>query len=344
MKNRLTWTYGGLILATLVTCLFVVWGVVEIFHEGWYAPYEWLYFLIPAGVSLALTLIALRWPRLGGALFAAVGLTFGAFVLWQFRPGGGRGSGWTLATLLSWVPVTLFLALIGLCFHRGRKQSRRRGHYLAAIGVPLLLGLSLAARPAYRVAHRLDDGYRGERLIQGNGVALYWAPAGPGWDREGGTAWNEIALYGQEHLDMAGKRFGLDGHCNGAGEWERHCPDEGEMEAYNICRYLSPDGARLMAEPQGIWRMPTTDELVRSLVRGGRHAGCAWDGELGPADCQVMPDKETPLWDPKTPVIYYWASDESGPGWAFYVSYNGRVSEAHKFRGLGSLGYRCVRE
>ncbi len=51
------------------------------------------------------------------------------------------------------------------------------------------------------------------------------------------------------------------------------------MEATGLCRYLSEDGLTLMAEPQGIWRMPTTDEIVRSLARHGQNAGCAWDGE-----------------------------------------------------------------
>jgi len=332
-------TNTALALSVLVTCLWVVWGVLEMFHEGWYAPFQWLLFLLPAGATLALTLIALRWPGVGAILLTTIGLGFGGFVLWQYRPGGGRAAGWTPVTLLSWAPVTLLLALIGVLFYRGRREERRRTHYLVAVSVPLLLGLALAIEPAYRIAHRVDDGYRGERFIQGNDVALYWAPAGPGWDRDGGVSWNEIALYGKGEIGFEGKRFGLDGRCNGAGEWERHCATAEEMRAYNVCLYLNREGTRLMPTRQGIWRMPTTNEVMRSLVRGGEQAGCSWSG-----GCRVKPDKETPLWDPKAPVIYLWTADEASAGRAYSVTYNGHVSTVPKFIAMGSRGYRCVRE
>ena len=58
-----------------------------------------------------------------------------------------------------------------------------------------------------------------------------------------------------------------------------------------------------MAEPQDVWRMPTVDELVRSLVRRGENAGCAWDGEQKRAACRVAPDKEMPLWATDEPPI-----------------------------------------
>ena len=176
------------LLSVLITCLWVLWGVPEMFHEGWYAPFEWLFFLLPASAMLALTLLALRWPRMGAALFVALGLGFGALIQWQIRPGGGRSAGWTLANLLSWIPVTFFLVVVGALFFLGRQARRRAIHYLAAVGLPLALGLVLAVAPAYRVSRRLDDGNRGERLIPGNGIALRWAPAGPGWDRDGGVA------------------------------------------------------------------------------------------------------------------------------------------------------------
>lgn len=61
------------LLSVLITCLWVLWGVPEMFNEGWYAPFEWLFFLLPASAMLALTLLALRWPRMGAALFVALG-------------------------------------------------------------------------------------------------------------------------------------------------------------------------------------------------------------------------------------------------------------------------------
>jgi hypothetical protein len=55
-----------LFLCLLVTCLWSLWGVIEMFREGWYAPFEWQLFLLPAGMCMALTLFALTWspPRL----------------------------------------------------------------------------------------------------------------------------------------------------------------------------------------------------------------------------------------------------------------------------------------
>jgi len=64
----------------------------------------------------------------------------------------------------------------------------------------------------------------------------------------------------------------------------------------NLCRYLGADGTTLMDTPQDIWRMPTTDEVVRSLVRHGENAGCVWHGEIRTqALCDIQPDKESPL-------------------------------------------------
>jgi hypothetical protein len=344
MRKLLAPANVALALSVLVTCLWVAWGVPEMFHEGWYAPFEWLFFLLPAGVALALTLMALRSPRAGAALFVAIGLGFGGLVVWQYRPGSGRSAGWTLANLLSWIPVTLFLAVVGVLFYLGRRQRRRRAHYLAAVGVPLVLGLALAVGPAYRVSRRVDDGDRGERFVEGNGVALYWAPAGPGWDREGGVTWNEVALYGKGEPGFEGKRFGIDGLCNGSGDWAGHCGSEGDMRATNVCLYLNREGTQLMETRQDVWRMPTTDEVVRSLVRHGAHAGCAWDGDVGRPGCGARPDKETPLWDPQARVIYYWSAEEASAGRAYFVVYHGAVGAIPKFTAMGSRGYRCVRE
>ena len=355
MRKLLSSTYLALTLSIAVTCLWVFWGVIEMFHEGWYAPFEWLFFLLPAGVMFALTLIALRLPRVGAILFAAIGIGFGALVLWQYRPGGGRSAGMTLGNLLSWVPVWLFPVVIGILYYLGRGQPRRRIHYLAAIGAPALLGLALAIEPAYRLSQRVDDGYLGERFIQGNGVALYWAPAGHGWNRSGGLTWNEIALYGRGGVGLTGKRFGMDGLCNGVADWTQHCATTEDMQFYNVCLYLDRDGIQLMPTKQGIWRMPTTDELVRSLTRSNANSRCAWNRvggaprmdatvRLSTVACEVKPDKETPLWDPRSRVIYYWAADEASAGDAYIVVYNGEVWEVSKFTALGSRGYRCVRQ
>jgi hypothetical protein len=117
------------------------------------------------------------------------------------------------------------------------------------------------------------------------------------------------------------------------------------MNTTGLCCYLAEDGVTIMYEPQYIWRMPTVDEIVRSLVIHGENAGCTWDGESLRADCDVRPDKETPLWAPDWSPIYYWAADEHDEHRAYYVSYNGEgVNYQPKSWGNSRHGYRFVRE
>ena len=89
---------------------------------------------------------------------------------------------------------------------------------------------------------------------------------------------------------------------------------------------------------------PTTDELVRSLVKRGENAGCEWGGGVERAHCRTTPDKETPLWAPDQPPIYLWSGEEAGAEEAWYVSYNGWVKKQPKSWGNPRHGYRCVRE
>jgi hypothetical protein len=91
--------------------------------------------------------------------------------------------------------------------------------------------------------------------------------------------------------------------------------------------------------------MPTTDEVVRSLVRHGESAGCTWQGEdREQVMCDVLPDKESPLWSTDQPVIYYWTADAYDEREGIFVSYNGWVNAAYKLGGNPRHGYRCVRE
>jgi len=349
LKVRLP-SYLALGLCVLITCLWTLWGVVEMFHEGWYRPFEWLFSLLPARVCLTLTLAALTWPRLGGWLLIAIGGAFYGLQLW--RAAGVYDL--TLGMIVGWFPVSGLLVLVGLLFlldARRRRPGpaspdprwwRRNWRYLLAVGLPLVLGIGLSIEPVTRISGRVDDGYRGARVIEGNGVTLTWAPIGPGWVTDSSSlTWNEIALYGLPPVGFAGKAHGRDGQCNKA--TVVGCATQADIQRYNVCRYLSEDGAQWMEEPQDYWRMATVDELVRSLVRHGGNAGCIWNSHSGRAQCRIRPDKETPLWDPKAPVIYYWAADESNVSRAYKVAYNGGVQPLYKFTGLGSCGYRCVR-
>jgi hypothetical protein len=117
------------------------------------------------------------------------------------------------------------------------------------------------------------------------------------------------------------------------------------MSQTNLCRYLAADGTMLSDELQDIWRMPTTDEVVRSLGRHGANAGCVWHGEVGKqVSCAVRPDKESPLWATDQPVIYYWTADAYSEERGYFVAFNGTVNASYKLGGNPRHSYRCVKE
>jgi hypothetical protein len=226
----------------------------------------------------------------------------------------------------------------------GESASHRgRWRYVLAVGAPLLVIVGVSAYTLPIVMSRIDDGDRGARRIVGNDVALTWAPAGPGWNWRqpwgGYPSWQALALYGVPPVGL-GDKPGLapqrrTGDAFATAE---------QMRATNLCRYLSEDGSRLLDQPQGVWRMPTTGEVVRSLGRHGRNAGCTWNGKLGFMQCERRPDKESPLWAGDVPVIYYWTADSHSDRIGVFVAYNGAVNATYKPGGNPRHGYRCVKD
>jgi hypothetical protein len=95
-------------------------------------------------------------------------------------------------------------------------------------------------------------------------------------------------------------------------------------------------------EVVGVWRLPTVDEAVHSMMRRGRNAGGRWDPQRREASYRIQPEKESPLWRRYSPVIYWWTATEDGPKDAFRIAYNGYVLSVDK-RGWGDYwSYRCV--
>ena len=157
-------------LMILTTSLWTLWGVGEMFYEGWGLPFPRpLAYLIPAAVCLALTLTALTWPRIGGWLLIVIG---GAFTAWWGALAAARG-------LLSWewilgtFPVSGLLILTGALFlledryRRGRRAEgwtppkfwlRRNLRYILAVGCPLLVAIGVSAYYAPLALSRVDDG------------------------------------------------------------------------------------------------------------------------------------------------------------------------------------------
>ncbi|MEZ4862792.1 MAG: hypothetical protein R3C14_15860 [Caldilineaceae bacterium] len=183
------------------------------------------------------------------------------------------------------------------------RPQPRRVATYLLIGLPLLTLIIFGVEPVLRIAQRVNDGDLGARVLAGNGVTLTWAPDGPGWPREG-----------------------MDWYA--AGE---------------ACQYLAEDGMTVMATPQNIWRLPTVDEAVRSMGRHGENSGGVWDAASVQATYQTRPDKESPLWNVYSQVIYWWTATEVDEEDAYIIVYDGNVWPRDKELGPAYFGFRCVK-
>ena len=172
------------------------------------------------------------------------------------------------------------------------------------IGFPIVVLVISGISPAVRVSERYDDGILQARQVSGNGVTLIWAPEGPGWPSSG-TDWNE---------------------------------------ANRICQQLSADGLSLETQASEIWRLPSADETVRSMTRNGENSGGTWDPVASQATYINSPDKESPLWNVHSQVIYWWTATEVDEEYAFIIVYDGKVWKRSKQLNQAYLGYRCVRD
>lgn len=340
-------------LLIIITSFWFFWSVGEMYHEGWWGTvFNKLIYLSIGTAFLVLTLVAIKWPRVGGWLIIVIGGAFTFFFLNISVVDGKLEIGRDLAGFLVSGPL-IFLGIFLLIEGRNRKQRiekgwkpspiwwRRNFWYLFAIIPQVLILIVMSAINLPVVLTRIDDGDRGARLIEGRDVTLIWAPEGPGWnwrqDFGGFPSWNRIALYGLPPVGMGDKPgYGWDVGVLATTE---------DMSKYNLCLYLSEDGLTLETEPQNIWRMPTIDDYARSFARHGENAGCAWAGESSDKmDCDILPDKETPLWAPDLDPIYYWVAEEFDERNAYYVSFNGWVNSTRKTAGNPRHSHRCVRD
>jgi hypothetical protein len=230
-----------------------------------------------------------------------------------FWPRFGGGLHAVLALLAAWFlgaftnPIALFfmLPLVGIgALYWFGRPQPRKVAVWLAIGLPILTLTVSGIEPALRVSQRVDDGNLQARLVRGNGVDLIWAPDGPGWPRAGA-------------------------------DW---------YEAQQVCQHLDQDGLTPAPAPQHIWRLPTVDEAVRSSARHGQNSGGAWDAETAKATYKTRPDKESPLWNVHSQVIYWWTAAEIDEKRAYIIVYDGKVWARAKSFGQAYFGFRCVRE
>jgi len=345
----------GTVVVTAMTCFWVIWGFGELYYEGWGLPIlQALNYLLPGLIFLVFTLVVVTWPLAGGLILMGSGIIFS--IVWSLLAQSREWFSlkWVLFTL---IPFLGILVGVGWLFilesHRRRATANKErslknkfSHYLRyvlALGLPVITAIGVSVYYAPLILSRTDDGGRCARLIKGNELYLVWAPQGPGWNKKKPSgvypSWDDLALYGVKPVGFHKK----------PGYENKHASQE-DMNTTCICRYLSEDGKTLMENPPDIWRMPTTEEIVRSLVSQDQNAGCTWDGESRNADCQKQPNKSTPLWAPDQSPIYYWSSDEYDDEKAWYVPYTGGIRYGgtihyqNKDWANPRHGYRCVKE
>jgi hypothetical protein len=212
--------------------------------------------------------------------------------------------GWFFQSFTNPGTFLLIVPLIGIgVLYWFGRPQPRRLAVSLAIGLPILTLTIAGIEPVLRVSGRVDDGNLRARLVQGNGVSLIWAPDGPGWPRTG--------------LD-----------------W---------YEAQQVCQHLGEDGLTLAPGPKHIWRLPTVDEAVRSMARHGQNSGGVWDAETAEAAYKTRPDKESPLWNVYSQVIYWWTATEVDEERAYIIVYDGGVWRRAKHLSPDYLGFRCVK-
>ena len=178
--------------------------------------------------------------------------------------------------------------------------------YVAIILVPLIIILGISIPQGIKVSQRIDSNDLGLQEIEGNGVTLAWAPRGPGWP-DAGVSW---------------------------------------YEAQQICSHLSEDGSVVMEEAQNIWRLPTVDEAVRSMMLHGENSEGVWSESEKIAYYNKTPDKESPLWDVHSKVIYYWTQDtsDSNGEQAYIIVYHGGIYDKDKSGAQNYLSFRAVKD
>ena len=79
------------------------------------------------------------------------------------------------------------------------------------------------------------------------------------------------------------------------------------------------------------------------MSRHGVNSRGIWDPLDESAVYQVTPDKESPLWNIHSQVIYWWTATETDSDNAYMIVYDGKVWPRRKQIHPAYLGFRCVK-
>ena len=184
------------------------------------------------------------------------------------------------------------------------RAKPRKLAYILITVLPIAILIITSTFGIVKLSKRIDDGNYGQRIVKTENACLIWAPRGPGWP-DNGVNYNE---------------------------------------AKEICAHLNEDGTKILDEKVNIWRLPAVEEAVVSQMLHGKDAGGLWDPENKKASYRFTPDKETPLWDPYSKVIYYWTDTVAAEGSAYIIVYNGGVFPRRMESRYGYLSFRAVKD
>jgi hypothetical protein len=80
------------------------------------------------------------------------------------------------------------------------------------------------------------------------------------------------------------------------------------------------------------------------MARHRQNSGGVWDAGNAKATYKTTPDKESPLWNAHSQVIYWWTATEVDEEHAYMIVYDGKVWPRAKQFSPAYLGFRCVRQ
>lgn len=225
------------LLLVVATTTAALSGIASLFYEGWGRPIvDQASYLAPAIAMIALGTVALRWPLAGGALLVAASLAAGARWVMTRLALGIAPFDFLLMNAAVMVGPFVVAGLLLFAEARHRRLLRQEGvepsshwivrnlRYVLIVGVPLVAVAIPALQQLPALLARHDDGLRGARIIEGNGVTLEWAGEGPGWNHRelagGYPSWNALMTVGASRRDR--------------------------------CAYLNEAGTALLDEPAGV--------------------------------------------------------------------------------------------